>query len=237
MKFLDKVGLVLFSIIVLIISILLFMIGFNWIEPSIFSVLVSNVLISQTGTYIMIGVSVFLILLSVKCLFFGGATPKTQKSTEGILLQNGDGKLLITKDTLQNVVEGVVKGYNNILDSEVEIKIDKQNNVGIDLMISVYDDIIIKNVTSELQNKIKTTVKNCTDLDVNSVDIGVRQVEHKPEELKNFEMTEKVEDVKEIDEIKEVKPVKETKITKESKPAKGKKKEVVVEKKVSKKGK
>lgn len=237
MKFLDKVGLVLFSIIVLIISILLFMIGFNWIEPSIFSVLVSNVLISQTGTYIMIGVSVFLILLSVKCLFFGGATPKTQKSTEGILLQNGDGKLLITKDTLQNVVEGVVKGYNNILDSEVEIKIDKQNNVGIDLMISVYDDIIIKNVTSELQNKIKTTVKNCTDLDVNSVDIGVRQVEHKPEELKNFEMTEKVEDVKEIEEIKEVKPVKETKITKESKPAKGKKKEVVVEKKVSKKGK
>lgn len=237
MKFLDKVGLVLFSIIVLIISILLFMIGFNWIEPSIFSVLVSNVLISQTGTYIMIGVSVFLILLSVKCLFFGGATPKTQKSTEGILLQNGDGKLLITKDTLQNVVEGVVKGYNNILDSEVEIKIDKQNNVGIDLMISVYDDIIIKNVTSELQNKIKTTVKNCTDLEVNSVDIGVRQVEHKPEELKNFEMTEKVEDVKEIEEIKEVKPVKETKITKESKPAKGKKKEVVVEKKVSKKGK
>lgn len=237
MKFLDKVGLVLFSIIVLIISILLFMIGFNWIEPSIFSVLVSNVLISQTGTYIMIGVSVFLILLSVKCLFFGGATPKTQKSTEGILLQNGDGKLLITKDTLQNVVEGVVKGYNNILDSEVEIKIDKQNNVGIDLMISVYDDIIIKNVTSELQNKIKTTVKNCTDLDVNSVDIGVRQVEHKPEELKNFEMTENVEDVKEIEEIKEVKPVKETKITKESKPAKGKKKEVVVEKKVSKKGK
>ena len=237
MKFLDKVGLVLFSIIVLIISILLFMIGFNWIEPSIFSVLVSNVLISQTGTYIMIGVSVFLILLSVKCLFFGGATPKTQKSTEGILLQNGDGKLLITKDTLQNVVEGVVKGYNNILDSEVEIKIDKQNNVGIDLMISVYDDIIIKNVTSELQNKIKTTVKNCTDLDVNSVDIGVRQVEHKPEELKNFEMTEKVEDIKEIEEIKEVKPVKETKITKESKPAKGKKKEVVVEKKVSKKGK
>ena len=237
MKFLDKVGLVLFSIIVLIISILLFMIGFNWIEPSIFSVLVSNVLISQTGTYIMIGVSVFLILLSVKCLFFGGATPKTQKSTEGILLQNGDGKLLITKDTLQNVVEGVVKGYNNILDSEVEIKIDKQNNVGIDLMISVYDDIIIKNVTSELQNRIKTTVKNCTDLDVNSVDIGVRQVEHKPEELKNFEMTEKVEDIKEIEEIKEVKPVKETKITKESKPAKGKKKEVVVEKKVSKKGK
>ncbi len=237
MKFLDKVGLVLFSIIVLIISILLFMIGFNWIEPSIFSVLVSNVLISQTGTYIMIGVSVFLILLSVKCLFFGGATPKTQKSTEGILLQNGDGKLLITKDTLQNVVEGVVKGYNNILDSEVEIKIDKQNNVGIDLMISVYDDIIIKNVTSELQNKIKTTVKNCTDLEVNSVDIGVRQVEHKPEELKNFEMTEKVEDVKEIEEIKEVKPIKETKITKESKPAKGKKKEVVVEKKVSKKGK
>lgn len=237
MKFLDKVGLVLFSIIVLIISILLFMIGFNWIEPSIFSVLVSNVLISQTGTYIMIGVSVFLILLSVKCLFFGGATPKTQKSTEGILLQNGDGKLLITKDTLQNVVEGVVKGYNNILDSEVEIKIDKQNNVGIDLMISVYDDIIIKNVTSELQNKIKTTVKNCTDLDVNSVDIGVRQVEHKPEELKNFEMTEKVEDIKEIEEIEEVKPVKETKITKESKPAKGKKKEVVVEKKVSKKGK
>lgn len=70
MRFLDKVGLAIFSMIVLIISVLLMLMGFNFIEPTVFSVLITKVLMYQQATYTMIGVSVILILLSIKCLFF-----------------------------------------------------------------------------------------------------------------------------------------------------------------------
>ena len=52
MKFFDKLGLAIFSAIVLIISITLCLIGFGWIEPSVYSILISKAYASQTGTYV-----------------------------------------------------------------------------------------------------------------------------------------------------------------------------------------
>ncbi len=187
MKFLDKLGLAVFSIIVLTIAILLCLIGFGWMEPTIFGILISKALVSQTGTYVMIGVSIVLILLAIKCLFFSEITTKDEKD-EGILLQNEDGKLLITKDTLETMVDGVVKGFPNIQSSKAQVSIDNENNVMIDVSIDVTEGTIIKDVSSNLQTKIKQVVKESTDLELNSVDVKVRTVEVKVEETKSQEM-------------------------------------------------
>ena len=41
MKFLEKLSLVIFSIIVLVLSVILVLIGFNFVEQSVFSILIS----------------------------------------------------------------------------------------------------------------------------------------------------------------------------------------------------
>lgn len=175
MKFFDKLGLAIFSAIVLIISITLCLIGFGWIEPSVYSILISKAYASQTGTYVLIGSCTILALLAIKCLFFTDMTSKDdEEEGSGILLQNEDGRLLITADTLRNMVEGVITDFDEITDSITRINITKENDVIIEISIDVLRGTVITDVTSRLQTKVKKEIKAATDLEIKYVNVKVR---------------------------------------------------------------
>ena len=178
MKFLEKLSLVIFSIIVLVLSVILVLIGLNFVEQSVFSILISKVMMSAQGTYIMIGICVVLIMLAIKCLFFSDSTAlKRDKSEDGVLLQNEDGKLLITRSTLENLVNGVLYEYSEIENAETNVIIDKENNVIIDVTLNVAGGTVLKNLSAKLQNEIKERIRETTDLEVNAVDIEIHNVE------------------------------------------------------------
>ena len=178
MKFLEKLSLVIFSIIVLVLSVILVLIGFNFVEQSVFSILIAKVMMSAQGTYIMIGICVVLIMLAIKCLFFSDSTAlKRDKSEDGVLLQNEDGKLLITRSTLENLVNGVLYEYSEIENAETNVIIDKENNVIIDVTLNVAGGTVLKNLSAKLQNEIKERIRETTDLEVNAVDIEIHNVE------------------------------------------------------------
>lgn len=179
MKFLDKLGLAIFSLITLILSILICLIAFGWIDVSIITVGITNALASQNGMYITIGISVVLVLLSIKCLFFPSYERRLSKEDdeEGILLQNDNGKLLITKGTIKNLVNSTVDEFKNIEGSDSEIALDQNNDVYVNLEINVQKETIIKDVSSKLQNKIKEAVKKATDLEIKEINIKVNDVE------------------------------------------------------------
>ena len=180
MKFLDKLGLAIFSLITLIISILVCLIAFGWIDVSIITVALTNAVASQNGMYITIGVCIVLILLSIKCLFFPSYERHAQKyndDEEGILLQNDNGKLLITKGTIKNLVNSTVDDFKNVDGAETNIYLDENNDVHVNLEINVYKETIIKDLTTKLQNKIKENVKKATDLEVKEVNIKINDVE------------------------------------------------------------
>ena len=218
MKFFDKLGLAIFSLIVLVLSIILCLIGFGVMDSTIFTVLIGKVLMYQTYTNIMIGVYIALMLLAVKCIFFSGVD-NTEESNDGILLQNSDGKLLITIDTLKNLVEGTVSEFKNIIDSNANVIITKDNDVIINISINVTKSTVIKDTTSKLQSKIKKEIKDATDLEVKAVNIQVIKAED--------DGNNEVEEVAEIKEVKE----KASKDKKEEKTVKDKKEEKVVKEK------
>mgnify|MGYP003398832831 FL=1 len=190
MKFLEKLSLVIFSIIVLVLSVILVLIGFNFVEQSVFSILISKVMMSAQGTYIMIGICIVLIMLAIKCLFFSDSTAfKRDKSEDGVLLQNEDGKLLITRSTLENLVNGVLYEYSEIENAETNVIIDKENNVIIDVALNVAEGTVLKNLSAKLQNEIKERIRETTDLEVDAVDIEIHNVEvgEKPEKKQSKE--------------------------------------------------
>ncbi len=200
MKFLDKLGLALFSVIVLVISIILCLIGFGWMEPTIFGILISKVLINQTYTYIMIGISILLVLLAIRCIFFADSDDR-EESDDGILLQNDDGRLLITVETLKDMVAGVVKDFPNIADSVSNVVITKENDIIIETVIDVTKETVIKDVSAKLQSKIKKAVKEATDLDIKYVNVRVRNatamVQKATKEEKKVDVEKKEESNKE----------------------------------------
>ena len=177
MRFLDKVGLAIFSMLILVISIVLILIGFGFIDSAIFSILIGKVLLSQNYTYIMEGICLVLSLLSLRCIFFG--QDDSNGSEEGVLLQNNDGKLLITKTTLENIVEGVVKEFPSINKATTNVKFDKESNIIIDIALDIKEGTIIKDLSSKLQTRVKKSIKETTNLDLNAVDIEVKNVEVK----------------------------------------------------------
>ena len=181
MKIIDKVTLKIFSFIMLIISIVLFMISIQILPESIFGVLLSRLFTMVTaGRTILIIVSIVLCLLSVKCLFF--TYSRKDRSFEddvendtGILLENDDGRVLITRRTIRSLVNSVILRTDEIIDAKIIVDINTDNEVSVKLAIDVIQGVAIKNVTSKLQSDIKNMVKETTDITIKSVDIDVKE--------------------------------------------------------------
>ena len=175
MKVVEKITLILYSNIILIVSIIACLLVFRWLDIEIVGSLVKTLLISATSSKIILGISIVFILLSIRCIFFDPTSKQELKDKQGVLLANDNGKLMISKETIENIVETVTKEYGSAKDVSSKVELDKNNNVNIFVNLVVGADTIIKDLSTELQNKIKEKVKQTTDLEVKEVNITVKK--------------------------------------------------------------
>ena len=126
---------------------------------------------------IILAFSIIFILLAIKCIFFDSSAKEKEESKNGILLENSNGKLLITKETIENLVNAVVKGFDSAENVTTRVELDKENNVKVFVNLSVKENAIIKELSTNLQTKIKTTIKKTSDLEVKEVNIKVKDIE------------------------------------------------------------
>lgn len=91
-------------------------------------------------------------------------------------MENENGSLLITKESISNLVESVIRKNQDIKDANVKIEFDTNRDVVINVIAVVKDNVVIKNTSSKLQENIKLTVKKTTDLDVTSVNIKIKML-------------------------------------------------------------
>lgn len=177
MKILDRIGLALFSSLMLIISIIVCLMIFSWLSVDLVHELVVMAINDNLSSNIMLGLSIVFILLAIKCIFFDSSSKQEMDYKNGILLENSDGKLLITKDTIENLVNSVVKGFDSAENVTTRVELDKENNVTVFVNLSVKENAIIKELSTNLQTKIKTTIKKTSDLEVKEVNIKVKDIE------------------------------------------------------------
>lgn len=177
MKILERTTLVLFSTLMLIMAVIYCLLTFGWLEIDLIKEFIVNTIEDPTSSKIMLGLNIVFILLAIRCIFFDSSAKKKEEYKNGILLQNSDGKLLITKETIENLVNGVVKGFDSAEDVTTGIELDKENNVRVFVNLSVRENASIKELSTNLQNKIKNTIKNMSDLEVKEVNIKVKNIE------------------------------------------------------------
>lgn len=175
MKILEKIALIIYSNIILIACVIACLLVFGWLDIDIVQSLIKTLVISETSSKIILGVSIVFILLSIRCIFFDPTSKQELKDKQGILLANDNGKLMISKETIENLVEAVTNEYKMAKEVTSRVELDKENNVNIYTNIVVGSDAIIKDLTIDLQNKIKAKVKETTDLDVKEVNITIKK--------------------------------------------------------------
>ena len=177
MKILDRIGLALFSTLILILSVIVCLMIFGWLDVDFVYQIMTRAIEDQISSNILLALSVIFILLAIKCIFFDSSSKQETDYKNGILLENADGKLLITKDTLENLVNNVVKGFESAENVRTRRELEKENTVKVHVSLTVKENAIIKELSTNLQTKIKTTIKKTSDLEVKEVNIKVKDIE------------------------------------------------------------
>lgn len=173
MKFFDKLTFKVYSLIVLIISLIFGVLLTNLIDLSD----VVNILEEFVSEYFWwtVVITLILIIWSVRNIIYGGNN--VSETTSGILLENKNGKLLITKDSINNLIETVVKENSKISNVSTKLEFDESNNITVFLNLSIDKGISVKDTMADIQKRIKEAVKKATDLDIREINIKIKNIE------------------------------------------------------------
>ena len=120
-------------------------------------------------------------MLAIKCIFLNSDTKSTSNGKDGILLENDNGKLLVSRDTIESLSNAVVKNYETAQNVMTKVELDNESNVSIFITLFVYPDAIIKDLTISLQKDIKETIKKSLDLEVKDVNVRIKNIASKKE--------------------------------------------------------
>lgn len=183
MKIFDKIALIIFSIIILVISILGSLVIFGWLDSASIYLLYKGMLLNNTVRNVLLGFNILCILLAIKALFFESNSNK-ESYNDSIVLENDDGKLIVTKETLVGIIGGVVADFDSINSCQTKILLDEESNLAVVLNIETTTDTIIKELINNLQIKIKNKLKDSLDVEVKNLDVRVKSVAKQKDEEK-----------------------------------------------------
>ena len=173
MKFLERFALVVYSYIILIIAVVLSLLIFNWLDFDTVGNMINALLTGAIASKITLAVCVLFILLSIKCIFFDESSREKIKDSQGILLKNENGELMISKDSIDNMVKNAVSGFENVKECNTKIDVNSENHIIITLLLVVTENVVIKDLASNIQTKVKEEIKKISDLDVQEVNVKI----------------------------------------------------------------
>lgn len=182
MKILEKIILIIYSNIMLILSLIACLLVFGWLDLGLAGDIAYKLIIGETSSKVILGLSIVFILLSIKCIFFDSTSKEQIKERQGVLLENESGKLMISKETIENLVNSVALNFQSAEDVTTRVELDSDNNVKVFVNLIINENAVIKDLSLNLQNRIKEKIKKATDLDVKEVNITVKKVAAKEEE-------------------------------------------------------
>ena len=173
MKFLERFTLITYSLIILILSVIVSLLIFNWMDFVTVTEMVNALITGSVSSKITLGFCVVFILLSIKCMFFDERSKEVIREAQGILLKNENGQLMISRETIDNIVKNTVSGFENVKQCNTKIEVNEENQLNVTLFLTINENVVIKELANNLQTKIKTEVKKISDLDVQEVNVKI----------------------------------------------------------------
>ena len=174
MKLIEKIILVLYSVIMLILSVVFCLLIFRFINIENINSFICQILSSGVLSIITLIVSVLFILASIKCIFF--LSKKSDYYKDNIILKNEEGELLVTKTTIENLAINALDGFVSIKDLTVKVKFDKQNNILVNICILTSENVNMQELTQNIRNKLKNTIKKSTGFEIKEINVKIKDI-------------------------------------------------------------
>lgn len=177
MRFLENLFIKLFSLIIFVLSVLIILIGFDLVNVKIFSTIVNFLYDSNLKTKITIIISLIIALVSLKIFLTQRGKPKNGK--DGIVLENTSGKLIISKESLDNMIFNASRDIPGAENITSKTYLDLEQNLRVFVTVTVSSDVSIKDLSTRLQAKIKSAIKQTADLEVSEVNVKIKNIVNK----------------------------------------------------------
>jgi len=185
MRFLERTTLKIFSIIMLFISVTMLLIVFEIIPANFYSNGITFLMDDTIYRRITIGVCVVSILLALKCIF--SRLKPVDVTKNGIILENANGKLVISRESLENLINGIAKEMPGAENASSRILLDSDKNLIININLTVLGNVVIKEITVELQKRVKEALRRTADLEVRLVNVNIKNINSKKTKMKKNE--------------------------------------------------
>lgn len=174
---LDKLMMVLYSLVVGIISVILMILPFD-----IRGILSIDRLIrhidSIRGNYTYSLVGLIGLAISIGSLFFifkFGKVEKKKKKDSILSIKNDFGDITIYDDTVIGLIKNISEEFAGI--DKIKTKVSfKEEEIYIDIKGEAEEEISIPQISAELQEKVKEHIENATGATVNTVNIEITKV-------------------------------------------------------------
>lgn len=168
MNIFDKIMLTVYTLFIMFISIVVILFSTQIISLDFFSTSLS-MLYGRWETSI---VGLVLLLISLRLFFLNIKTERNPETS----IHNGElGNVSITLKAIESLVKKVIGETEDIKDAK--IKIHKQNDcISIILKIMINHDVIIPDMTKELQLNIKDYIENTAGISVTDVKVSIENI-------------------------------------------------------------
>lgn len=179
MRKINKFILATFCIIILVLGVVVNLLSIGWLDLDVVFKVIRNGFNNDIASKVILVITEILMLFAVIAIFIDDSDKKSKKKGQDVLMQNDNGRLMISRDTIENLVNAVVSKFAGIMNTQTRIELDEENNVIVLVDLTVTEDVVIKELTLNLQNKIKETVKKSSDLEVKEVNVRIKNIDKK----------------------------------------------------------
>ncbi len=117
-------------------------------------------------------VGLILLIVSLRFLLYGLKSRQLPETT----VRDGElGKVCITLNAVESLVLKVIQDIENVKDSKIKIK-KRENGVSVLLRLTVNHDVIIPEMTFELQKAIKDYIETTAGIFIKDVRVSIDNV-------------------------------------------------------------
>lgn len=175
MKGFEKFILIVFSLIIIIISITLVLVSTQMLELKGIYNIIDNVLVSNKILFLVLG-TIFA-LFGLVGLFSTSDSEEAQRG--GLAIKQDTGTVYITRDTFESIIATVTRGYAELRNVRVDMQVT-ETGIVVNIYTMILPDTVVPTLTSKLQENVKSSVLKQTTVEIKEVNVKIKGVYQEP---------------------------------------------------------
>ena len=176
MKLVDRLINFIFSLAILVLSVVILLVAFNVIDSEYINGIINDYVWNENNKLIVIVVSAVVLLAGLKTTIFLSDFRKKKKIP--ILVSSENGNIQIAGETIESTAKAVACSHDEVKDVNVKM-VNKNKGVDIYMSILVVQDTNIRTLTCKIQEEVKEKIHETTGVLVLNTDIKVKNIVEK----------------------------------------------------------